>query len=177
MFKHTVEGSLVEHGTSSRKSIRNLVLGCKLIPYVCAICNMLPSWQGADLVLRLDHINGKNRDHRLENLRFVCPNCDSQLPTYCGRNRKIPGRGKRTKSCSCGRKIWPRSIMCRRCRSLTQNPIIKWPAVNDLLDRLRNESYLSVARSLGVSDNAIRKHIHNHARLVQRKNGNLQNCM
>lgn len=58
-----------------------------LIPYKCAICACLPIWQSKSLVLRLDHINGKNRDHRLSNLRFICPNCDSQLPTYCGKNK------------------------------------------------------------------------------------------
>ena len=40
------------------------------------------------LVLHLDHINGKKFDHRLENLRFLCPNCHSQTPTYCGKHSK-----------------------------------------------------------------------------------------
>ena len=39
-----------------------------------------------DLVL--DHINGVNNDNRLENLRFLCNNCDSQLPTFKARNKK-----------------------------------------------------------------------------------------
>lgn len=38
------------------------------------------------MVLTLDHINGHNHDNRLENLRWVCPNCDRQLETYAGRN-------------------------------------------------------------------------------------------
>jgi len=41
--------------------------------------------------LILDHINGVNNDNRLENLRFVCSNCDSQLDTYKSRNRKNRG--------------------------------------------------------------------------------------
>ena len=40
-----------------------------------------PIWQGKPLTLILDHINGKNNDDRLENLRWVCPNCNRQLPT------------------------------------------------------------------------------------------------
>ena len=55
--------------------------------YACAICG-ISEWNGMKLGLRLDHINGKNGDHRLENLRLICPNCDSQLPTYCHRNAK-----------------------------------------------------------------------------------------
>ena len=49
-----------------------------------------------ELVLELDHINGVGDDHRLENLRLLCPNCHSQTETYCGRNIRI-GR-KRTRA-------------------------------------------------------------------------------
>ena len=54
----------------------------------CAICGCPPVWRGKPLILRLDHINGDNRDCREGNLRLVCPNCDSQLDTYCGKNKK-----------------------------------------------------------------------------------------
>jgi hypothetical protein len=47
-----------------------------------------PVWEGKALGLILDHENGDPSDHRLENLRFVCPNCESQLPTHGSRNRK-----------------------------------------------------------------------------------------
>lgn len=35
----------------------------------------------------IDHINGDATDNRRENLRLLCPNCDSQLPTFKSRNR------------------------------------------------------------------------------------------
>lgn len=54
----------------------------------CKICGLEPMWQGKPLVMRLDHINGDNRDHRKDNLRLVCPNCDSQLPTFSKGNKK-----------------------------------------------------------------------------------------
>lgn len=38
--------------------------------------------------LILDHINGNNKDNRLENLQIVYPNCDAALSTFKGRNRK-----------------------------------------------------------------------------------------
>ncbi|UGQ09608.1 hypothetical protein LO772_22100 [Yinghuangia sp. ASG 101] len=36
----------------------------------------------------MDHINGDWRDHRAENLRYLCPNCHSQTDTYRGHARK-----------------------------------------------------------------------------------------
>ena len=33
--------------------------------------------------------NGDNKDNRLENLRYVCPNCHAMTVTYRGRNKKL----------------------------------------------------------------------------------------
>jgi len=42
---------------------------------------------GSKLPMILDHISGNNRDNRPKNLRYLCPNCDSQLSTRGGANR------------------------------------------------------------------------------------------
>lgn len=44
-------------------------------------------WNGVPLPLILDHKNGVSRDSSPGNLRLLCPNCDSQLPTRGGRNK------------------------------------------------------------------------------------------
>ncbi len=61
---------------------------------LCAICEMPDSWQGKNLVFILDHIDGNAENNHRDNLRLICPNCDSQLPTYKAKN-KGNGRHKR----------------------------------------------------------------------------------
>jgi hypothetical protein len=53
----------------------------------CAICGREPVWNGATLVFVLDHIDGDGTNHVRSNVRMICPNCDSQLPTFKARNR------------------------------------------------------------------------------------------
>jgi len=53
----------------------------------CALCGCCTTWHGLELCLVLDHIDGDASNNRRDNLRLVCPNCDSQLPTFKARNR------------------------------------------------------------------------------------------
>tara|TARA_Y100000114_G_scaffold60183_1_gene55161 strand:- start:1156 stop:1518 length:363 start_codon:yes stop_codon:yes gene_type:complete len=68
--------------------LKNRIIKENLIPYECAFCGNEGEWKKKNLSLVLDHINGVKKDNRLENLRFVCPNCDSQLPTFKSKNIK-----------------------------------------------------------------------------------------
>jgi 5-methylcytosine-specific restriction endonuclease McrA len=65
---------------------RQVILRNSLLPYECSECRIPDEWNGNPLVLELDHINGNRLDDRIENLRFLCPNCHSQTSTYKGRN-------------------------------------------------------------------------------------------
>ncbi len=63
--------------------------------YKCAGdgCNLGPIWNGQPLQLQVDHINGKNYDNRPDNLRFLCPNCHSQTPTFGNKGAQKRYRG------------------------------------------------------------------------------------
>jgi len=82
-----IEELLTENNDSTRKVVKAAILREGLIDYCCASCG-ITEWNGKPLSLHLDHINGVNNDHRLENLRFLCPNCHSQTSTYAGKNKK-----------------------------------------------------------------------------------------
>lgn len=84
--KYTLDEILVENSTYaniSRLKIRIINEG--KLEYRCKICG-INEWLGQPISLQLDHINGVNNDHRIENLRFLCPNCHSQTDTYAGKN-------------------------------------------------------------------------------------------
>ena len=54
---------------------------------VCAICGSSPTWNNKPLVFILDHIDGDASNNKRDNLRCICPNCDSQLDTYKSKNK------------------------------------------------------------------------------------------
>ena len=84
--KRTVENIFIENSTADQKTLRKWYLDGQYTPYKCAICGQPPLWNNKKLTLILDHINGHHKDDRLENLRWVCPNCNQQLPTTNGKN-------------------------------------------------------------------------------------------
>jgi hypothetical protein len=57
------------------------------VEYKCFLCGLGADWCGNPLTLHVDHIDGDPLDSRLHQIRFLCPNCHSQTPTWAGRNR------------------------------------------------------------------------------------------
>lgn len=72
--------------TTLRNCIRDYIFGSQ--DGKCAICGMKAEWNGKELHFILDHIDGDASNNHKENLRLICPNCDSQLDTYKSKNKK-----------------------------------------------------------------------------------------
>ncbi len=78
----------VKDSSYRRSTVKRYLIQHSIFLYLCSECHMLPTWNGKPLILTLDHRNGISNDHRLENLRWLCPNCNSQTETFCGRRKK-----------------------------------------------------------------------------------------
>lgn len=61
--------------------------------------------------------------------------------------------------CSCGQEITYGATRCLSCYRATRSAKIDWPDLEVLLDMISEKGYSQVGRELGVSDNAVRKHI------------------
>lgn len=157
--KMSNEDIFVKGGTTSRNFIRKRIIKDNLLEYKCSKCN-INEWLGEELILHLDHINGDRYDNRLENLRWLCPNCHTQTSTW--------GQKKKGRKCvDCGGPISHSSSgRCRVCSNKhngkNQPTRINWPKTSELIRMTQETSFLEVSRKLGVSDNAIRKRIRNH---------------
>ncbi len=66
--------------------LKNRLLKAGVLKNVCIVCG-IDSWNGKLLNLELDHIDGNRINHKLINLRLLCPNCHSQTETYRSKNR------------------------------------------------------------------------------------------
>jgi len=53
----------------------------------CEKCS-ISEWNGLILNIELDHIDGDRTNHKLKNLRMLCPNCHSQTETFRGKNKR-----------------------------------------------------------------------------------------
>ena len=85
IFMQFIEGKSKAIATSS--AIRKKLIKYNILKNVCNICGCDPIWNGKELILQLDHIDGNHHNNKLENLQIICPNCHSQTSTFCGKNK------------------------------------------------------------------------------------------
>ncbi len=175
-FEKTLEELLVDGSNVQTYKFKKRLIKNGLLENKCYMegCSITTEWNNKPINLRLDHINGKNDDNRLENLRLLCPNCDSQTETYCGKNKRKnnlneitqeggqPTNKKRkqrnhTGQCLiCGKNAYEAKFCSQKCAHIAQRKI-QWPTKEELEKLLVSESYCAIGRMYQVSDTAVRK--------------------
>lgn len=75
---------------TSTTRLRNRLIEYGLKEAKCESCG-LTEWLSKSIPLELHHANGVNNDHRLANLRLLCPNCHALTENYRGKNQRRAG--------------------------------------------------------------------------------------
>jgi len=158
---------LVDHSSYSRKDVKRRLFTEGVKERVCELCGQDEEWRGRRMGLVLDHINGVRDDHRLENLRIVCPNCNATLDTHCGRSARVHPIERECALCSrtfrpnygaqryCSRACGSRSSPSRGPRPGQRR--VERPPYAQLVAEVSAEGWSATGRRYGVSDNAVKK--------------------
>ena len=149
----------IKNSTANQSTLRKWYLKGNYSEYKCSICGQEPFWNGKELTLILDHINGINNDDRLENLHWVCPNCNQQLDTTNGKNPNRKNHAKKYYCIDCGKEISYGSERCQECNSKYHTiPIEEMVITREELKQLiRIMPFTRIGEKYKVSDNTIRK--------------------
>jgi hypothetical protein len=159
-----LEQVLVEGSSFSRVQLKKRLYAERLKRPVCEMCGQGELWRGTRISLILDHVNGVSDDHRLENLRILCPNCAATLDTHCGRNVQhartcavcgAPFNPAGSQQRQCSHRCGARSDASRAAHEARRR--VERPPYEQLMAEIAATSGSAVGRKYGVSDNAIRK--------------------
>lgn len=140
-----------ENSLVARNQIKNRIISENLIKYECCMCGNDGNWNGNKISLILDHKNGVNNDNRLDNLRFVCPNCNATLDTHCKGSKGLISKSPKVKK------------LTRIDRPSLRK--VERPDMDTLLNDINEMGYSATGRKYGVSDNAVRKWIKRYKKL------------
>jgi hypothetical protein len=179
--KRPLSEILVRDSTFNRGHLKRRLFAEGMKKPICELCGQGGIWNGRRMTLILDHVNGVSDDHRLENLRIVCPNCAATLDTHCGRQNRLALEPQRCAHCGAEfRPSYTTQRYCSRyCGSRSKGDRspkphlrkVARPPYTHLLREIKALGYCGAGRRYGVSDNAIRKWIRQYERELAAADG------
>ena len=149
--KISLDEILVENSTYSN----NFHLKKRLIKEgfkenVCEVCDLNGFWNGKELIMQLDHINGVNNDNRIENLRMICPNCHSQTETFCGKNKGTKAIRQKERELNGGRTN--KEIES----SISKRKVVR-PTKEVLIQLIKDNGFSRTGKLYGIDGNSVKK--------------------
>jgi predicted RNA-binding Zn-ribbon protein involved in translation (DUF1610 family) len=153
LLRTPIELILIENSPYQRCTAKRRIISENLIEYKCIFCGNEGEWMGKKMSLILDHKNGINNDHRLENLRFVCPNCNSTLETHCTGSKGYTKEERKKE------KKEKRALKLHQPR-MEKRKVVR-PDIDVVIKQVNELGFVKTGKIYGVSDNAIRKWLKN----------------
>lgn len=155
--KRSDEDVFVENSTyENRKLLKKRLMQDYGYEHKCNKCG-LTEWLGKPIPIELEHKNGVNNDHRVENLEFLCCNCHAQTDTYRGKNRHVEKSTTRFECVTCHAQVRKGSTLCKVCCDKAMRKIPDRPSYDQLLEDKQNMCLLAMGRKYGVSNTTIKK--------------------
>ncbi len=86
--KYLLEDILAgKHPEYNTYKLKNRLFKAGIKENKCEECG-IANWRNKHISCELDHMDGNPRNHLLDNLRIICPNCHSQTETFRSKIRK-----------------------------------------------------------------------------------------
>ena len=86
--KYSLQEVFCDNSPITQRVLRGYVERHKLIEYKCDTCGCTGEWQDGFISLELDHKDGNNKNNKISNLHYLCPNCHALTETYRGKNKE-----------------------------------------------------------------------------------------
>lgn len=150
---------LVEHSKYSRGHLKERLISEGILKNECSRCGQGPVWFNEPLVMVLDHINGIHDDDRIENLRLLCPQCNSQMSTFAGRKNKGRKKSEPRRCMDCPAIVGRYADRCPKCAHKA-NRKTERPDADVLKKEADSMGWEATGRKYGVSGNAVRKWVY-----------------
>jgi hypothetical protein len=155
-IKKDINNYLITGSTIPSSRLKDKLYEDGIKKRICEKCGQGEEWNGERMSLILDHINGIPNDNRLENLRILCPNCNSTLPTHCRGSRGIKSFDFVVEE----KIIIKKEIFTdSEKRSQLNQRKVQRPSYTQLSLEVNEIGYVATGKKYGVSDNTIRKWI------------------